>query len=73
MSMFDNVMYTNDIVITLSDNKSSDDKVFLNTDNLSITTPSISFAVYSDDNAEIDGEMFTEADVLAALKQYKRA
>ena len=71
MSMFDNIMYTNDLVITLTDGKVPDDKTFLNTDNLSITCPSVSFAVYSE-NSDIDGEMFTEADVLAALKQYKK-
>ena len=70
MQLFKSNMTTGDIVVTLADDKSNSE-AFLNTDDMGITCSSITFAVYSD-NEKLDGEQFSEADILAALKAYHK-
>ena len=67
--LFDNTMRTDDLIVTLTDN--THETVFINSNTLGITAPSISFALYTVDE-EIDGKLFTEADVVAALIAYSR-
>lgn len=70
MQLFENNMTTGEVIVTLADDKSNTE-TFLNTTHMGITCKSISFAVYSE-NEELDGELFSEADVIAALKAYNR-